>query len=205
MARKRARLTGVGDLREAVYNPRVISPEALGGLKRSMAEFGDLSGIVWNERTGNLVSGHQRVRALREEWGDKLELVDGVLVSPGGRWPIRVVDWDEAREKAANVVANSPFLAGEFAHGALRDVLAELTAPGFLADGLFESLRLTDLHAPLFGGENFDPQEGLVTGPNWSRHISLSFAPGGGFDEGLATIIALVESHPEWKASVKAK
>ena len=59
------KLQSIDDLRASPRNPRKISAEALAGLKTSLASYGDISGIVWNERTGELVAGHQRVRALK--------------------------------------------------------------------------------------------------------------------------------------------
>lgn len=38
--------------------------KALRALQKSMAEFGDLSGIVFNRRTGNLIGGHQRIKII---------------------------------------------------------------------------------------------------------------------------------------------
>lgn len=40
----------VKDLKPAGYNPRKISKEKLAALKKSLEEFGDLSGIVVNAR-----------------------------------------------------------------------------------------------------------------------------------------------------------
>ena len=51
-------------------NPREISESAAAGLGYSMAEFGDLSGITYNLRTGELVAGHQRMGQIRQRWGD---------------------------------------------------------------------------------------------------------------------------------------
>jgi len=45
----------IDDLKADPKNPRKISPEALDGLRYSLGEFGDLSGLVWNKRTGTLV------------------------------------------------------------------------------------------------------------------------------------------------------
>jgi len=120
-------LTSITQLKGAAYNPRSITEEALEGLQHSLAGFGDISGIVWNKRTGNLVAGHQRLRALREKYGKDLKLVDGVLVADHQRFTVRVVDWDEATEKAANVTANNPNIAGEFTDG-LQAVLEEIEA-----------------------------------------------------------------------------
>ena len=58
-------LKNIDDLKPASYNPRKISKKAFEGLEVSLKKFGDISGIVWNKRTGNLVSGHQRVAKLR--------------------------------------------------------------------------------------------------------------------------------------------
>ena len=56
--------TSIPDLKPAPYNPREITADALKRLQRSVEEFGDISGIVWNRQTGNMVSGHQRLKAL---------------------------------------------------------------------------------------------------------------------------------------------
>lgn len=72
----------------APYNPRIDlqtgDPE-YEALKQSMTRFGAVEPLVWNERTGNLVGGHQRFKILREEQPKTL------LVS--------VVNLDEAEEK----------------------------------------------------------------------------------------------------------
>jgi hypothetical protein len=101
-------------LRPAAYNPRTISEGHLTALTHSLTRFGDISGIVWNRQTGNLVAGHQRVTALRAKYGN-LRIVDGAIHAPDGKtFVVRVVDWDLATEKAANIAANSPTLQGEF-------------------------------------------------------------------------------------------
>ncbi len=104
----------LSDLTAAPYNPRTISAGALFGLGYSMDEFGDLSGIVWNSRTGSLVCGHQRVRSLSEKHGD-LEVLDGEIRAPNGNvFSVRVVDWPLDKEKAANVAANATTIQGVF-------------------------------------------------------------------------------------------
>jgi hypothetical protein len=131
----------LSDLKPAPYNPRTMTPEAFAGLGVSIEQFGDLSGIVFNRRTMRLVAGHQRVKALREKYGDIEFNADGELITPNGNvFAWRVVDWDEPIEKAANVAANSRLLAGAF-DASLDTLLAEL-------DGqvpFFEDLRLNEL------------------------------------------------------------
>jgi len=131
--------TSMADLKPAPYNPRKISPKAASALQRSLGEFGDLSGITWNSRTGHVVAGHQRLAELRKMGAN---LVDGCVVATGERYQVRVVDWPEGKEKAANVVANSPSIAGEFTDG-LQDVLVDVGAE--LDHELFADLLLSDL------------------------------------------------------------
>ncbi len=137
-------LTTIDDLKPDPRNPRKISPEALHGLRRSVGEFGDVSSVVWNSRTGHLVAGHQRLAALRTLYGDKL-LLDAqapCLITPTGeRFQIRVVDWDPVKQMAANVAANSPTIQGEFTEG-LVEILEEIREE---MPELHEDLRFEEL------------------------------------------------------------
>lgn len=111
-------LKTIADLKDAPYNPREISQRNLESLKVSLDEFGDLSGIVWNKRTGHIVCGHQRIKALKEKYGENLVLSeDGLLYGKHDEkdaFSIRIVDWDEMKEKAANIAANAQTVQGAF-------------------------------------------------------------------------------------------
>lgn len=134
-------LQSIDDLKPASYNPRTIAPKAQSGLNKSLCDFGDISGITWNARTGNLVCGHQRVEQLR-----KLGAVwhKGALCvgADGPRFNVRVVDWDLSKEKAANIVANNAYIAGDFTD-ALNGLLAEIKCSE--GDASFTQLRLDEL------------------------------------------------------------
>jgi hypothetical protein len=124
-------------------NPRVISNEALAGLRQSIDDFGDLSGITWNKRTGQLVTGHQRVTALGLA-GAKVWVANetsGTIVHPitGNAFVIRIVDWDERMQRLANLVANNPAVAGTFTVDALDQLRA------LEEDAAFTALRLDAL------------------------------------------------------------
>lgn len=117
----------------ANYNPRTITDPEKKALGFSMEEFGDISGITWNRKTGNLVSGHQRYQGLLDLYHvltfgelilDKREILtkDG---APTG-FDIREVDWPEVKEKAANIAANSHTLSGEWHKEKLDAVLKDL-------------------------------------------------------------------------------
>ena len=97
-------------------------------------EFGDLSGITYNVRTGNLVTGHQRRTKLPEnapivEYCEAKDVVGtvgyGYIDAGSTRYGIRFVDWPGAKEKAANVSANNPAIQGEFTDD-LEKLLAEI-------------------------------------------------------------------------------
>lgn len=128
------------DLKEAKYNPRIISQKRLDNLHRSMSTYGDLSGVVFNVRTNTLISGHQRLKGLRKP-GVKTKIdthkvtdafgtvAEGYIIAKTEagvlRIPYREVDWSDKRsEKAANIAANAH--GGDFDHGKLAVLLEDI-------------------------------------------------------------------------------
>lgn len=145
--------TSIAELVPAPWNPREMDDEARKGLQNSMDEFGDLSGLVWNATTKHLVTGAQRMAALRDEHGEENLFIDSksfetprILSKLGPAWegmPIRVVEWSIQKERAANVAANNPAIQGRFTDGlgaVLSDVKRDFPKP-------FEALRLGELAA----------------------------------------------------------
>jgi hypothetical protein len=129
------------DLKSAPYNPRRISKQAASALAKSLGDFGDLSGIVFNSRTGHLVTGHQRVDQLRA-LGARLEGEWISVPSTGEKFRVRVVDWSEMREKTANIVANNQAISGEFTDQ-VDDLLDEIVSEiggGDYADLLLDQI-----------------------------------------------------------------
>lgn len=113
----------LGDLTPNPKNPRTISESKLEMLKKSLNEFGDLSGIVFNRTTKHLVGGHQRTKV----FNDSTEIVftkkyknptrtgtvaEGHIMIDGERFSYREVKWPVKKEKAANIAANKG--AGEW-------------------------------------------------------------------------------------------
>lgn len=145
----------IKDLNPAAYNPRKISDEQLERLKKALYEFGDLSGIIYNRRTGNLVGGHQRIKCLppdavieKKDLKEKTKtgtVAHGHIIIYGERYTYREVDWDEAREKAANIAANKH--GGDWDDDKLADLLRGLSEmPGFDIDLIgFDSKELDDI------------------------------------------------------------
>ena len=130
----------VADLRPAGYNPRVITAEQQRMLKESLQEYGDLSGIVFNTRTGRLVGGHQRTKQLDPSWAIVKEptidstgtTAHGYVDTPTGRLVYREVDWTEQKEKAANIAANK--MGGMFDDDLLSQLMQELNDQGYNMD-----------------------------------------------------------------------
>jgi ParB-like chromosome segregation protein Spo0J len=99
------------DLRGAPYNPRKISDEQAKTLRKSLRTHGVLGLPVWNEASGNIVSGHQRVTAL-----DALERGDDYFLD------VQVVSLTEKEEREANVALNSVNAQGEYDFALLAEM-----------------------------------------------------------------------------------
>jgi hypothetical protein len=205
-----ALLSSLAQLAEAPYNPRTITPEALAGLKTSMVQFGDLSGITWNARTGRLVCGHQRLKSLRALHGDKLNFVRAevltddtiqqFIATPDGQsYPVRVVDWDDATEQMANVAANNPHIAGQFDQDKLQGMLDEMKT-GSLAS-TFDELRMGMLELPTF--EPMEDVAGEDLKPNDTNSFRVEVASFDDLGAVCDAVKALLDEHPEWRAEIK--
>lgn len=105
----------------ASYNPRRISAENRKRLKANLKRVGLLGGIVWNKRTGNLVSGHQKVAIIDElnSYGRNPESNDYEL-------SVCVVDMSEEDEKTQNVFMNNRSAQGEFDDEMLKSLLSTI-------------------------------------------------------------------------------
>lgn len=113
------------DLKAHPKNPRKITDKRLEMLKKSLGEFGDLSGIVFNRKTGRVVGGHQRLKVLPPD--AEITMLDnshGFVMIDGDRFQYREVEWDEFKEKAALLAANQH--GGEWDYQDLTDILYDL-------------------------------------------------------------------------------
>lgn len=121
------------ELKLAKYNPRTIDDASLEGLKRSMKRFGVVQDIIWNERTGVVVGGHQRLKILDAEHKGTDYHVD-----------VKVVDLSERDEKALNVALNNPNITGRYDGDALLSLLHEHQddIKAFVADTGFTAISL---------------------------------------------------------------
>jgi DNA modification methylase len=127
-------------------NARKMNDAARAGLGVSMETFGEL-GLVFNDRTGQWVSGHQRYERLLAAGASECVRTgaEGYIEHPKTRerFRVRFVDWDETKQRMANLVANNPKISGEFTEDALAQ-LKELEGE----EG-FELLALDELEKEL--------------------------------------------------------
>jgi hypothetical protein len=140
------------DLAPNPKNPRRISDFKLNQLRVSLDKFGDLSGVVFNRRSGKLICGHQRMKWLAKN-GDNVTytrryeeptptgtVADGYITVLNERFSYREVDWDGERESQGMVAANK--LGGDWDERVLHDTLKELDASAIEITG-FTSSDLT--------------------------------------------------------------
>ncbi len=107
-----------GKLNPAAYNPRRdLKPgdKDYEKLKRSIEEFGFVEPVVWNEATGNVVGGHQRLKVLLDMGETEIDCV--------------VVSLEPDKEKALNLALNR--IQGDWDEGKLAELMAELDASAF--------------------------------------------------------------------------
>ena len=110
----------ISDLKAYHKNPRKITKEMYDLLSSTLKEYGDLSGIVRNVRTGEVLGGNQRTQFFKDNQKD-VEIVYtqkfskptpqgtialGYVMFQGESFNYREVDWDEKKSERANIIAN---------------------------------------------------------------------------------------------------
>jgi hypothetical protein len=95
----------------APYNPRTINDVARRKLRKNLERVGLLQPLVWNRRTGNMVSGHQR-----------LAQMDDLMGTSDYHLRVAVVELDEQTEKEQNVFFNNHQAMGDWDFEKLGDL-----------------------------------------------------------------------------------
>lgn len=162
----------LNDLKPNARNPRKISDERLEMLRKSLEEHGDLSGFVVNQRTGTIISGHQRQKVLPAK--SKIVVTrnypkptrtgtveEGWIVADGESFAYRKVDWPKANEQKALLAANQH--GGEFDVDALEELLKDMPdADRLLAGFDLESLSELGIVLPDLDGA-LTPEQAKTT------------------------------------------
>lgn len=108
----------ITDLIPADYNPRKdLKPgdKEYEKLKRSIHEFGYVDPLIWNQQTGRLIGGHQRLKVLKDMGIEDVDVV--------------VVDMNEEKEKALNVALNK--ISGDWDKDKLMLLITDLQGENF--------------------------------------------------------------------------
>lgn len=124
----------LSDIRPAKYNPRIElkqGDEEYEALKNSLNRFSEVLPLVVNRTTGNLVSGHQRLKVLKETGVEETEVV--------------FIDVDADKEKLLNIALNK--IDGDWDYKKLNKLFSEFSTEdikftGYTAEeieGLFGS------------------------------------------------------------------
>lgn len=106
------------DLLPADYNPRKdLKPgdAEYEKLKRSIEQFGYVEPVIWNQTTGRVVGGHQRLKVLMDMGMTEVDCV--------------VVSMDEEKEKALNIALNK--ISGDWDKDKLALLIADLQGADF--------------------------------------------------------------------------
>ena len=105
----------------ASYNPRKIKPEAKKALKANIKANGLIGGLVYNEQTGNLVSGHQRISI-----ADEINKFNPGTFENDYEIKVEVVNVDLKKEKELNIFFNSKAVQGEFDYKLLAEMANDI-------------------------------------------------------------------------------
>jgi len=110
------RVIPIFEMNIAEYNPRKTlrkeDPE-YEKLERSIDEFGYLQLIVWNEATGNVVSGNQKIQIFIDKGISEAEAI--VICEP-----------DLLKEKTINIALNNRNISSQWDSDKLKNILDEL-------------------------------------------------------------------------------
>lgn len=168
-------------INEAYYNPRKITAARRKKLKNFLEseKGGLLSPLTWNQRTKNLVGGHQR-----------LKILDALHKGKPYKLTVAVVDMDELDEVRANIFMNNPNAQGEWDVDKLHEIHELFPDLDFTKDLAFEEKDLNILGLD-FGDSFFNvtddentgtesdenrhkiPKQATLIGPNNIEHQRL--------------------------------
>lgn len=119
-------------IKPAEYNPRKdLQPghPKYEALKQSIETWDLREPLIWNKKTGNLVSGHQRLKILQELGHTEVE--------------VSIVDLTADEEKAMNISINKA--QGEWSEQELDQLVAELASKGMAEATTYSPEEIDDI------------------------------------------------------------
>lgn len=146
-------------------NPRTVTDAKLSQLKKNIEKLGDISGVVFNRKSKQLVCGHQRIKSvddvditITKKYSKPTKtgtVAEGFFIANGEKFSYRETWWDSTTEKAANIAANKG--AGEWDLPQLGEWLKELNEFDLDFDmglTMFDDEEIKNLGLPITVGEH---------------------------------------------------
>lgn len=109
------------EIKPADYNPRVLSDEARKKLKANIKANGLIGGLVYNEQTKNLVSGHQRLSI-----ADEINKYNPETKENDYDIKIEKISVDTKKEKELNIWFNSASVQGTYDYKKLAQIFPDI-------------------------------------------------------------------------------
>lgn len=165
-------------------NPRKISEAQLEQLKQNIQELGDLSGIVHDLNTDEIISGNQRSKVINineceieivkqyDEPNEQGTIAFGFVIFENQRLNYRQVRWNEKQREKACITANA--LGGEFDYKILQSEFDTELLKGWGIEDI-DNHRLLDMDN-FFNEEKAEVKEKrkkIVTCPHCGKEIAL--------------------------------
>ena len=139
----------ITDIKEAEYNPRIMTENEMTKLENSINEFGLADPIIINLKNNKIIGGHQRYNAILNKYyeeGDFQPELNLIRLGDVG-WVFTDTDItikDEDHEKALNLALNK--ISGDWEYEKLNTVLDDLSSDGFDVDLTgFSNLEVTEI------------------------------------------------------------
>lgn len=165
-------------------NPRKITDAQLEQLKSNIQELGDLSGIVHDLNTDEIISGNQRSKVINineceieivkqyDGPNEQGTIAFGFVIFEGQRLNYRQVRWNEKQREKACITANA--LGGEFDYKILQTEFDTELLKGWGIEDI-DNHRILDMDN-FFNEEKAEVKEKrkkIVTCPHCGKEIAL--------------------------------
>jgi len=156
------------EISPADYNPRKLSDEARNKLKANIKANGIIGGLVFNEQTGNLVSGHQRLSI-----ADEINKYNTETKENDYEIKLEKINVDLKKEKELNIWFNSSSVQGQYDYAKLAEIFPDIDADLAGLDDVDISMieiELPNMHDIII--ESFEPQEEKKINAEYEKSIT---------------------------------
>lgn len=149
----------------APYNPKIHSKELVDEIKKNIKRVAFLGGVVWNERTSNLIDGHKRIMSL-----DLIHKYNGTDKTD---YKIKVekIDLDEKTEKEQNIFQSKS--RTDFDKKLLSELLPSIDYKNAGLDDI--DLSIYNIKIPTDEVFDFNPQENKTKEEQTEKEQEKSF------------------------------